>query len=455
MRSDWRAFPVRHDDLFYSLLVLIRHLFAASDMWFFLTAVFCLQWQIIGRIDDVMKLAKRSLLFNPREPSTLNVKMTWSKNIREERESPTQILFGAMDPIVCPLLNLAAWLEGGEDYGSLLFGSHRTNRAVSSLLETIFNSELFRKINEGLLGTHSIRKGAASYAAHLSLIRDWIATRGHWRMKKMQVDTYIEINLPYPDARVASILTGPRGPCKYTIKGGYHISDAIIESLVPKIFASFGGKIARVLALPLLWAAFEGETSVNGYTVPLIPPHLASNIKDCWVVAGNSPDVNPIEKVSLSIQQVGDQLVIVPICSHASPPVATRVDGETGGDVDVEGGVAPATNAGSNGSWAGKYSIEFKTLFLQQFILHQRMEDLRQEIISLFGVQRSYLRNMNTSVKRIAAQPVVRSYSKQGRMSGHLSRGGLNQEDGMMDVEMRNGVKLSKNPRDLYVVWKE
>ena len=69
-------------------------------------------------------------------------------------------------------------------------------------------------------------------------------------------------------------------------------------------------------------------------------------------------------------------------------------------DVDVEGGVAPATNAGSNGSWAGKSSIEVETLFLQQFILQQRMEDLCQEIISLFGVQRSYLHNMNTSVKR-------------------------------------------------------
>ncbi len=194
---------------FYLLLVLIRHLFADSDVWFFLTAVFCLQWQIIGRIDDVMKLAKGSLLFNPREPYTLNVKMTWSKNIREEREAPTQILFGAMDPIVCPLLNIAMWLEGGEDYGLLLFGNHRSNRAVSSLLESIFNNVLFCKIKEGLLGTHSIRKGAASYAARLGLVRDWIATRGRWRGKKMQVDTYIEITLPYPDAQVASILTGP------------------------------------------------------------------------------------------------------------------------------------------------------------------------------------------------------------------------------------------------------
>jgi len=98
---------------------------------------------------------------------------------------------------------------------------------------------------------------------------------------------------------------------------------------------------------------------------------------------------------------------------------------ETGGDMDVEVGVVPATNAGSNGSWVGKSSIEVETLFLQQFILQQRMEDLRQEIISLFGVQRSYLRNMNTSVKRIAAQHVVHSYSKQRRMTGHLSRHGL------------------------------
>ena len=109
------------------LLVLIRHLYADSDLWFFLAAVFCLQWQIIGRIDDVMKLTKSMLLFNRCQPSILCVKMNWSKNISKEREPPMQILFGAMDPLICPLLNLAAWLEGGEDYGLLLFGSHCSN----------------------------------------------------------------------------------------------------------------------------------------------------------------------------------------------------------------------------------------------------------------------------------------------------------------------------------------
>jgi hypothetical protein len=132
----------------------------------------------------------------------------------------------------------------------------------------------------------------------------------------------------------------PHRPCKYAIKGG-HISDAVIESLVPKIHASFGGKIARVLALPLLWAAFEGETTVNEYTLPIIPHQRASDIKDRWVGSRNSPGVNPIEKISLAIQQLSDQLVIGPIHHPAPPAIETGVDGvdavegEIDGDVDV------------------------------------------------------------------------------------------------------------------------
>ncbi len=190
---------------FYSLLVLTRRLYGTVETGFFLTAVLCLQWQIIGRIDDVMKLAKSSLLFNSREPSTLNIKLNWSKNIWEERDCPTQILFGAMDPLVCPLLNLAAWLEGGGDYGLLLFGDHRSNRSVSSVLDTIFSNKHFQQTRRGLLGTHSIRKGAASYVARFGICKDWISTRGRWRGKKQQVDTYIEMLLPYPDACFASV----------------------------------------------------------------------------------------------------------------------------------------------------------------------------------------------------------------------------------------------------------
>ena len=58
-------------------------------------------------------------------------------------------------------------------------------------------------------------------------------------------------------------------------------------------------------------------------------------------------------------------------------------------DVGVNRGVAAAANVGSEEYWAGKSSMETETLFSQQFILQQRMEDFCHKMISLFGVQRS------------------------------------------------------------------
>jgi hypothetical protein len=86
---------------FYSLLALACHLYATVDTGFFLTTVLSLQWQRISRIDDAIKLVRSNFLFNAHEPATLNIKMNWSKNIWEERDRPKQILFGAMDPLVC------------------------------------------------------------------------------------------------------------------------------------------------------------------------------------------------------------------------------------------------------------------------------------------------------------------------------------------------------------------
>ncbi len=53
--------------------------------------------------------------------------------------------------------------------------------------------------------------------------------------------------------------------------------------------------------------------------------------------------------------------------------------------------------------------------------MQQRIEELREEMNNLFTVQKLYLRNMNTHVKRIAARPVVHSYPVQRQMSGHTT----------------------------------
>ena len=81
--------------------------------------------------------------------------------------------------------------------------------------------------------------------------------------------------------------------------------------------------------------------------------------------------------------------------------MAAWTDGEEEEHACADGGVAPATNAESEGHWAGKSEVEL--LFSQQFQMQQRIEDLHEEMNNLFTVQKLYLQNMNTNVKRIAA----------------------------------------------------
>lgn len=229
---------------FIGLLVAIHFVFPRGNpLGLVLAAVITMQWQLCGRIDDVMKLGKEALLKDFQFPFCLNVHMTWSKMIREERDAPTQILFGAMDPLICPLLNLAVFLEHEYNASGRLF-CNRSNKSLASLLNSIFNSPFFRKLRDGLLGTHSIRKGAATFLAKLSIARDVIQGRGRWKGKRKQVDTYIDINLAYPDAKAVGVLCGPRGPCKYVVKDDRAISDDTINALVPNIVIALGMDIA-------------------------------------------------------------------------------------------------------------------------------------------------------------------------------------------------------------------
>jgi hypothetical protein len=83
------------------------------------------------------------------------------------------------------------------------------------MLDKAFFIPTFRKAKAGNLGTHSIRKGVSTYASRAGMSRDFVKQRGRWRARKQVVDTYIDITLPYPDAKTAAVLCGPSGPCWY------------------------------------------------------------------------------------------------------------------------------------------------------------------------------------------------------------------------------------------------
>ena len=75
-------------------------------------------------------------------------------------------------------------------------------RAYEILKEEWNNGE-FQRLNSGPIGTHSLRKYPSTYSQQCGCSRDNIDFRGRWKRTKKQIDTYIDVELPYPDAKIA------------------------------------------------------------------------------------------------------------------------------------------------------------------------------------------------------------------------------------------------------------
>ena len=164
-------------------------------------AIQCIQWTLIARIDDSMHLQFDNFSMSPQFNFVLYCRMTWSKNVLDEREAPPQIILGSMNEIQCPLLQLSIYLELlGNAHCSLgerqnLFCDGSIKAGISSYrasLKAVCSSGSFNKLKEGLLGTHSTRKGPSTYAGRCGKPKHFVDLRGRWRNKRRQVDTYCE-----------------------------------------------------------------------------------------------------------------------------------------------------------------------------------------------------------------------------------------------------------------------
>ena len=127
----------------------------------------------------------------------LTAKIAWSKNIRDETNSPVQLLLADMDPRSCVYLSLALWLEKWLAYGDgvtsqWLFckGSttetspypdqqkeaNRGKITYSRALKRALESPSFERADGNRpgakLGSHSIRKKAATMAREKGCPKD-------------------------------------------------------------------------------------------------------------------------------------------------------------------------------------------------------------------------------------------------------------------------------------------
>ncbi|KAG3128583.1 hypothetical protein PI126_g21341 [Phytophthora idaei] len=305
---------------FMNLLLLVRSQWEQNKTSFMVGSVLSLQWHIMARIEDMMKLQFGNFSPNTEYASTLLFQMRWSKNIQEERDTPEQIVVGSMDPKMCAVLNLAVYIESSANVTSseFLYGNPKDgDRAVRRFLADMVKDTAFKKIKSGKLGTHSLRKGAATYATRSGISKDFVNRRGRWRTRKGVVDVYIDNTQPYPDALTAASLTGPAGPCFYTTKTGISCVTPqwLVDQVVPTVKQLMGDSIATTLALPLLWAALEPP---DNYQYPLLPSKLKQKILCAYTNAGGSPDLNPVERKEFFVTGDGSQLSLVVIDSSES-----------------------------------------------------------------------------------------------------------------------------------------
>lgn len=425
-------------DEFMNVLTLVRSLHSRSDEQLMVSSVLTLQWHIVARIDDMMKLQFNNFTHNTQYPSTILCQMRWSKNISEERDAPEQIVVGSMDPRMCPLLNLAVYIEATVNVArsSFLFGNPNDgDRVVRRFLADTIKKSEFKSLKTGKLGTHSFRKGAATYATRSGVSKDFVNRRGRWRTRKGVVDVYIDNTQPYPDACTAAVLAGPAGPCFYSLKEGMRCvtTPLLVDEIAPTIKQVMGEPIAKTLAQVLLWAALETDSSFN---YCLLPEKLKKRILRAYINAGGSTNLNPIQRQEFYVLGDGSQLNLVVIDK------TQEVESGVGSIVSARSALV----AGSNGQGTQR---EMAAVQSQIASGRRYMAEVMNEVLRSRSESHREMQKIQAILRRIAMQPFTpRTTDGHGvpYPPTNTAQGGFRGQ---------NAARLSKRPKDLYELWHE
>ncbi|KAL8019420.1 putative DNA breaking-rejoining enzyme, catalytic core, integrase-like, catalytic domain superfamily [Plasmopara halstedii] len=414
---------------FLSLLSTIRESNEKTETMRMVCSVFTLQWHLITRIDDMMKLRFDNLAPNIQHSGTLQCQMRWSKNISEERDAPEQILLGSMDPSICPLLNFAVYHEvnAHAPQSAFCFGNPDVgDRVVRRVLKSAFASKRFKSDRTGLLGTHSLRKGATTYAMRSGVSKDYVDRRGRWRSRKSTVDIYIHNTQPYPDAVVASTLAGPLGPCFYALKDGMRCvsTSLLVDCIAPTIKQVIGESVSRTLALPLLWASLSPEGSI---VQNVIPSSLKTRVIEAYRGAGGDPDVNPVERIGFHVAGDGAQLQLIEMR-------------------EVDDATMNSAGSGHGSISADGQRKEFAALHAHLFGLYRKVDEVMHELLRLRNDFQHMDHRNQANLRRIALQPVVRTVASIPTATPSASRA---------PDSHHTAARLCKRPRDLFELWHE
>jgi hypothetical protein len=298
-------------------------------------AMMTLQYTMMARMDDTAHVRKDNLKVSDEFEGYLTCKMRWSKNVQTEHDCPAQVLVAAEDSRLCVYLHLALWLEewitcGGGTPSQWLFNegttSHRDpmNEQDKEVTrgKTNYQNAVKRATSsddfiphqlEGHLGSHSIRKLAASQARRAGVPKDDVDYRGRWKDQKRMQDRYTDLQLTWPDVNCAISLC-PTGAITYKLHEDAAVTDLWLATHVTPAIAGWwsDATIAAILAKPLLWACFD----------PIWSEQVEASIRNRCIRAFNNfprpnpiPDgVNPVERIAIFADRGEGVSSVVLVC---------------------------------------------------------------------------------------------------------------------------------------------
>eukprot|EP00980_Cylindrotheca_fusiformis_P006798 scaffold1423_cov74-Cylindrotheca_fusiformis.AAC.1 len=411
-------------------------------------------FHMIGRINCSTQARLENLKIHDNFNFALKTKLAWSKNVREERDAPWQIVMPSIDPVYCVHISTAVWLEvfmGSSPTGAItpyLFsfsddvtiprGGDKSSSMVQHLLQSaIFNKPEFQQ--SGPLGSHSLRKYAATTVRNKGASKDEKDLRGRWKSSQRISDIYDDVELPFPDAKVAGLLC-IGGPCKYVLAPGSNVTNEfLLNHVMTNSAARIGNDVAIVLGRALLWYAFTDNGRED------LPTELSERIQDAYqnFVTNDLPEgTNPIKKLPVIIHGMEGRVHI--------DEIPDELNGQGQQNGANNGGVAA-----TGGGFLDRPLREQLLAMHAQLLASQRdHEDQRRAFLELQGMIRRQFTVINSNFRRVTQNPVFQIHARRVG-AGQGEQNGTGDLPPAAAAANNQAATLSPTPRDLHTLWDE
>ena len=417
------------------------------------------QFHMISRIDDSTLFFTNHLKTHNNYPEfCLKAKLNWAKNVNEERQAPFQALIGSMNQQYCVFLALGVWLEVSlekfpwaatspyvfcfKNDDRVPEGAIKTKKHIQNTLRAVFKDHA--DFAETRLGSHSVRKYASTTVRNLGASKDEKDIRGRWKSSTRVSDVYDDVELPFPDAKLAGLLC-PGGPIRYAIMPGSGVTRAfLVDRVVPRIKAKFGSDVAYVLGGAVLWALYSPYYR-------MMPGWLRDDIRLAYAdVKPDGFNENPMQKIPLIIcgNEGRVHMVDAPQGFHAG---GVGLQGEDGAVMGEGANNNNNNNALPMGFQDRPLQDQMMVLYSQNAILGREFSELRASVENTAATALRNYNILNRNINRVAMAParVLAGPAAPGGQPATQAGGGNNQQ------QFAANVTLSPLPRTLYDLWVE